>query len=394
MLHERRLALGLTLEQARRRTRGAGCEISAALISKIENGTVEPGIPRLHALFRSYDLPLASLGDFLLRDSLPALPPQRLDPTTLLERGFLLLDSGDLGGAIAHLMTLREPREGEQEAELVIRLRATAALAIGLARSGQIALAKRALEGILIRPPADALLLADSLRYLAECWWLLGSAPMALALLERAVQHAQALSVEAQRSLDLARSSALLAAGEARSAEQLAEAARVRWHHDDPIVAAAALGVRLRASERLNRLDGGSADHPRFTPPTTGSFAERVMLGAARALWLLEAGEVGAAVIAADESFERATTVDEPRVKLAAAGALWMVARATGDAKRGRQAMASASQPLEDLEELDETVVALRIARFETGSEVKPTRRTPAPRRRAAGGARRRSKTR
>ena len=56
LLRDRRKELGLSLRDVELRTQEMGQVIPFTTLSKVEQGTVDPGVRRLHQLLRLYDL--------------------------------------------------------------------------------------------------------------------------------------------------------------------------------------------------------------------------------------------------------------------------------------------------------------------------------------------------
>ncbi len=353
-LMERRLSLGLTLHEARDRTSEAGMSISPSVIARIEEGQIEPGILRVQALFKAYGLPLSLVPDLIARDQVGEFPPARLDATTLLERALLLFDSGDRGGALAHLLAMRLPREGESREAVALRLRAIVVLAVAFQRSGRLSLSKRVLDDVLTNPPHDESLLREALIALGECWWLMGSAEMGLALLDRAASHIEGVTEEDLHTLQLARLNALLAAGHFDEAERTASITADESGMHDTVEKGIMHGVAWLAATRAGRTPA--------TPRKSANHAVHAVLTAARAQAALDAGQTDEALALAQAAVAAADHADDPRAGLAAHGILWCAALKANNSRTAKAALKAVRNWLDDTDDLTETIVALRRA--------------------------------
>ncbi|MFN7967161.1 MAG: helix-turn-helix transcriptional regulator [Acidobacteriota bacterium] len=368
-LREQRLNLGLTLHEVQDRTNQAGLGISPSVIARIEEGQVEPGIPRTQVLFKAYGLPLSLLADLMECDEVGELPPPRLDATTLLERALLLFDSGNRGGALAHLLALRLSREGETREAHALRLRAVVVLAVAFQRSGNLSLSKRVLDDVITNPPADETLLREALIALGECWWLMGSAEMGLALLDRAAAHTGGATEQDLRTLQLSRINALLAAGDLAEAERVATITADETKMHDEVEIALMHGIAWLAATRAGR-----------TPSwrRTSSHLAQAVLTATRARAALDACDLDSAVALSKKAVAEADLVDDPRVGLMAYGTLWCVAVQASQPKVAKAALKKLRAWLDDTDDLTETIILLRRA---LAAEVPtPKQSTRAPR--------------
>ena len=96
VLRERRTTLGLSLEQASRKTEAIGVPVSPSQILRIENGGTVPRADHLVGLARAYGLPAEILLDLVHVSSNGGIrfDPGDRDPSDLLREGEVLVEEG------------------------------------------------------------------------------------------------------------------------------------------------------------------------------------------------------------------------------------------------------------------------------------------------------------
>src|SRR5262249_54439529 len=104
LLKSRRRALGLTLRDVERQSGEFGRLIPFATLAKIERGAVDPGLPRLHTLFRLYNIPMAAAADLLDVESVAERIPKESDPLKLKDLAERAWQDGRTGDALGCLL--------------------------------------------------------------------------------------------------------------------------------------------------------------------------------------------------------------------------------------------------------------------------------------------------
>jgi transcriptional regulator with XRE-family HTH domain len=266
MLRDRRIELNLTLREVQKRTESVGRPIPFTTIAKIESGLVDPGLKRLHVLFRLYDLPPGLAAELLDLEEFAGELPAASSAGELLAAGVEHWKAGRPRQALAHLFALRA-RVPESPAGRAERQQALLHFAVAVAQMGKFHLSRLLIDGLILEGP-DPILLVPVLVQSASCWHSLGSSEMALALLDRAATHTGAQDhgnrawlwhlrsavLVARRDLDAAdaaleeAAAAYREAGDAFGEIKLAALAfELRMAREDP---RGALAVATRARER------------------------------------------------------------------------------------------------------------------------------------------------
>jgi transcriptional regulator with XRE-family HTH domain len=187
LLRQRRIELGLTLREVQRKTEILGRPIPFTTVAKIESGRVDPGLKRLHLLFRLYDLPPGLASELLDLEEFAGEIPEGLAPARLLEEGLEHWKGGRLREALARLFALRARVPDGPEGR-VERQKALLFFAVAVAQMGKFHLSRLLTDGLILEGP-DPIHLVPALVQGATCWHSLGSVEMALALLARAELH-------------------------------------------------------------------------------------------------------------------------------------------------------------------------------------------------------------
>jgi len=247
MLRDRRLELGLTLREVEKQTHSLGRPIPFTTIAKIESGRLDPGLKRLHLLFRLYELPPGLAAELLDLEEFAGELPHGLGADELLATGVAHWKAGRLRDALAHLFALRARAAAGPEGR-VERQRALLHFAVAVAQLGKFHLSKLLIDGLILEGP-DPILLVPVLVQSASCWHSLGSSEMALALLDRACLHLREDDHRDRAWACHLRASALRARGDFAAAEgACAEAAAAYRRAGDAFGEAklAGLGFELR----------------------------------------------------------------------------------------------------------------------------------------------------
>jgi hypothetical protein len=189
LLRDHRRRLGWTLRDVESRRRSLGRPIPFATLAKVEQGKVDPGLRRLHALLRIYDLPLGLAQDVLDLEEFAGEVPSDVSSTTLYEDAVRYWKAGDLRQGFAHLAELRV-RTAKDDADRVLQQKAMLTISIVAGSLGRHRLARLMIDELLLAPPGPELLV-PVLVQAASCWHWLGSGEAALGFLSRAEANAR-----------------------------------------------------------------------------------------------------------------------------------------------------------------------------------------------------------
>jgi len=181
LLRGRRQHLGYTLREVERLTSAQGNLIPFSTLARIEQGRLDPGLKRLHALLQLYGLPIQAAGDLLDIESIAGNVSADGDFESLRERGGKAWQSGDLPTAMACYVALRH-RADDEVADRAKRHEAILAFAIMAAKLGRHHIAHHMLEGLLLDKP-DRWMQARAFVQSASSWQALGAPELALALI-------------------------------------------------------------------------------------------------------------------------------------------------------------------------------------------------------------------
>jgi len=189
LLRDHRRRLGWTLRYVESRSRELGRPIPFATLAKVEQGKVDPGLRRLHALLRIYDLPLGLAQDVLDLEEFAGEVPSDVPASTLYEDAVRYWKAGDLRQGFAHLAELRV-RTAKDDSDRTLQQKAMLTISIVAGSLGRHRLARLMIDELLLTPPEPELLVAVLVQA-ASCWHWLGSGEAALGFLSRADANAK-----------------------------------------------------------------------------------------------------------------------------------------------------------------------------------------------------------
>jgi len=179
LLREQRRRLGYTLRDVERLTAQGGNPIPFSTLARIEQGRLDPGLKRLHALLRLYGLPIQAAGDLLDVESIAGDVAAQGDIATLRDRGEKAWRSGDLPTAFACYLAMRH-HEAEREPDRALRHESILSFAVMAAKLGKHHIARQMLDELSLDKP-DRPMLIRILVQSASTWQALGSADLAFA---------------------------------------------------------------------------------------------------------------------------------------------------------------------------------------------------------------------
>lgn len=187
LLRNRRKHLGLTLRQVEERARAVGAPIPFSTLARVENGKVDPGLRRLHALLRVYGLPIEAAGDVLDLEIHAQAVPATTDPDGLRTEAVEAWRAGDSRRALSCLAAFQRAvlSGGADRASRHDGLLRFAVLA---SKVGKHHLSRLILDQLLVDAP-ESDLVPRILIQQAICWNALGSSDAAMAFLGRAEER-------------------------------------------------------------------------------------------------------------------------------------------------------------------------------------------------------------
>jgi tetratricopeptide (TPR) repeat protein len=168
------------LREVERLTLAQGNLIPFSTLARIEQGRLDPGLKRLHALLQLYGLPVQAAGDLLDLEAIAGESWVEGDVKTLRKRGSDAWQSGDLPTAMACYLAMRH-RASEHETDRALRHESILSFAIMAAKLGKHHIARQLLDDLLLDKPARPILFRVFVQA-ASTWQALGSLELALAL--------------------------------------------------------------------------------------------------------------------------------------------------------------------------------------------------------------------
>ncbi len=186
LLRDRRRRLGYTLRQVEQLTSSQGNVIPFSTLARIEQGRLDPGLKRLHALLQLYGLPIQAAGDLLDMEALSGTVAVERDLAKLRDRGVEAWQSGDIPTALACYLALRR-RVDDQTTDKSIRHESILTFAVMAGKLGKHHVARQIIDDLLLDKPERPMLLRAFVQA-ASSWQALGSPNVALALIFGAEQ--------------------------------------------------------------------------------------------------------------------------------------------------------------------------------------------------------------
>ena len=181
LLRHRRRHLGYTLRDVEKLTSSQGNLIPFSTLARIEQGRLDPGLKRLHALLVLYGLPIQAAGDLLDLETMAGDAQAEGSVATLRDRGVKAWQDGDFPAAIACYLAMRH-HESEREPDRELRHESIHAFAVMAAKLGKHHIARQMLDELVLDRPARPMLIRVLVQ-LASSWHALGAPELALALI-------------------------------------------------------------------------------------------------------------------------------------------------------------------------------------------------------------------
>jgi transcriptional regulator with XRE-family HTH domain len=179
LLRNRRRRLGYTLRQVEQLTSDRGNLIPFSTLARIEQGRLDPGLKRLHALLQLYGLPIQAAGDLLDMESIAGTVEVEGDLATLRDRGTDAWQRGDLPTALASYLAVRR-RADDRGADRFDRHESILSFAVMAGKLGKHHIARQILDDLFLDKP-DRPMLMRAFVCAASTWHALGSKDVALA---------------------------------------------------------------------------------------------------------------------------------------------------------------------------------------------------------------------
>jgi transcriptional regulator with XRE-family HTH domain len=335
LLRDRRRELGWTLREVEERTRKLGRPVHFTMVARVERGEVEPGLRRLHVLFRAYELPVKLLEDLLEIEEFVGAPPVDAPISRLFEVAVTSWKAGDLRQALATLAALKAKTANDATGRYE-RQKALLTLAVTIGSIGRYRLAKHIVEDLLLEPPEPGLLV-PALVEGATCWARLGSDAVALGLLASAEAYAKPEEHRHRALVFHSRASTLTTLRRFEDAEQALAQALVEYElAGDAFGKRQALGVRVRHC--FEREDYGAAltaareARAHAESHGHGRMVVHRMLDEGRVLF--ELGDHAQGLTTMSAALAQAVASQDPIAQFYGHYYLWKAHRRMGDAKR------------------------------------------------------------
>lgn len=181
LLRDRRQRLGHTLRDVERLTSAGGNLIPFSTLARIEQGRLDPGLKRLHALLQLYGLPIQAAGDLLDMESIAGTVAAHGDFEALRDRASKAWQSGDLPTATACCLAMRHRTE-DDDADRGSRHESILSFAVMAAKLGKHHIARQMLDDLLFDQP-DRKIRFRVFVQAASTWQALGSPELAFGLI-------------------------------------------------------------------------------------------------------------------------------------------------------------------------------------------------------------------
>lgn len=359
-LQEQRKRLGYTLRDVQRLSGEMGKVIPFSTLARIEQGTLDPGLPRLHQLLRTYHVPLQAAGDLLDLEESTGAPPAETDPHRLYRLGHEAAGRGDPRGALAAFLAARRHDGGEDR---LFRQKILLSISSFAATLGKNAFAKHVIDGLLLEGPEPGILVTVLVQA-SRCWQWLGGAEAALAFCERAERHLTAATPAHQRAFLFHQLASLhVGSREFDAAERHVVRALAAYRDaKDPAGYCRCLGVRVRTAFVREAPEAALA-----AARTTRAYAQRNGLSQIRLLFLIQEarahlalGDVPRCLAVLGTTLADAVGHDDRVVLFYTHYYFWRAYETLGDAHRARAEFETAVRHVEFLDEVTDESTHVR----------------------------------
>jgi len=187
LLRNRRLELNWSLRDVSERSGERGDAIPTSTLVRVEMGSLDPGVRRLHILLDLYDIPPHLVADVIEMEELAVDEPIEGELKVLFENGIDFLKRGHTAQALAHLFKIRE-FVAEDDESRILQQKAALAFASAAKDLGKFNLARKLVDDLLCLPP-DPSILVRVMVLASGLWRGQGSVQTALAFIRQAATH-------------------------------------------------------------------------------------------------------------------------------------------------------------------------------------------------------------
>lgn len=335
LLRDERKRRGWTLRDVEKQTRSLGRPIPFATLAKVEQGKVDPGIRRFHALFKIYDLPLELADQALDIEAFTSEPPAETPVASLYEDAIRSWKSGDLRRGLSNLAALRR-RTSEDTADRIAQQKAILHIAIAVGSLGRYRLSRHLVEELLLTPPVPELLVQVLLQA-AVCWHRLGSGEVALGFLVRAEANASPDDHHKTAWIAHERASTLASMGRLEEASSALFTALVEYRESKDAYGesqALAVGIRLLFARDDFEAASSAAREAREHAERHGFHRLVALRALDEGRALLQLGNREAGLAALSEGLSRAVAAQDQVAQFYAHYYLWKAYARAGDRAR------------------------------------------------------------
>ncbi|HEX4826368.1 MAG TPA: helix-turn-helix domain-containing protein [Candidatus Polarisedimenticolaceae bacterium] len=370
-LKDQRKRLGYTLRDVEELSASSGQLIPFSTLARIEQGKLDPGLPRLQHLLRVYHVPTQAAGDLLDLEEFAGELPKEIDPDRLYELGRSAWQRGDAREALAAFIAVRR-REGEDNQAR--RQKTLLALSSIAGTLGKYHFAKHIIDALLLEPP-DPSIVVSVLVQAAKCWQWLGNSDVALSLVERAEKTLTRKSPARQVAFIFhEKASILVGVRQFRTADEALDRALAAYRRaGDESGFCQALGVRVRMHfERKKPKDALTAARTaRMYAQRHGNHRLRLLfsLEEARAHLLLR--NVKACLTRLGQVVADSAGTDDKVVRFYTHYYYWRAYEELGD-DRGGVEFEAAARYLDYLDEMTPEAIEMRTLLSERGRPRRP----------------------
>lgn len=374
LLKQRRRALGFSLQDVQARAAQLGVRLSASVLMQIERGDIHPNARRWIALMHVYNLDL--LADSMELGALAGVRTPTGTLEELSERGTDAWRCGDVGGALAHALAIRD-HPGDDLRSRTLKQGALICFATYARNLGKYRLARQIVEDLLVQPlPRTAL--TDTLVLAASIWLGLGSPEAALALVERAAKRMDPGDPLRVAYVEHQWAKLLLRSGEPEEAARHLDRAIALYEEvGDRYNELRALDLRTQVLEALGR-DEEALANVRENVERAGRLEYGCVVAAALldlGRLLLARGRAEEAVGVLRQSLASADILQDRRGRLYAHTRLWKAYLALGEREAAAMALRQAAELVEGADEASAELDEVRRAAAEGTPRAAPARR-------------------
>lgn len=211
----------MSLSAVSERLEDRGHRVPPSTLGRIEQGKLDPGVPRLHMLLDLYRISPDLVSELIQLETVAGHAPlvvARDDLQELHDQGVKHWKSGDIAQGIAFLLAVLDHVPQTDEAS-VLRQQTALAFATAARNLGKYRLARYVVDGLLCEPPTPPVLV-PALVLAASLWRGLGALEVAMGLIRQAETHLRGSSLSERAWVLHQKSRLLLDSGATEQAEE------------------------------------------------------------------------------------------------------------------------------------------------------------------------------